>query len=196
MLEDAPMPAGARFEVQAVMKLRAWLACGIGLMVMADAGLALGRDKDKDKRGSSEAAKDAREKFKEERKEDKAERKEDKEERKEERKEDKAEARYAWNWPGLGRPIKNLDDLTQTRAARREAHRKEVRDRLKVTLAYPGVLRELERHARFEARIDVLEAKTREANKMELLARVGELRRKEDERHAKNLEQLSKGGAK
>ena len=164
------------------MKMRACLAFAFGLLVITDAGLALGKGDDKPKKGRSEEAKEAKEAAKDE--------------RKERREADKADGRRDWNPPGLGRPVKNLDDLIRTRAARREAHRNEVRDRLKGALKYPDVHKELERHARFEARIDVLEAKAREAEKTELLGRLAELRRKEDERHAKNLEKLAKAGAK
>lgn len=163
------LPDLRRVGVLRVMRTFSWVALGIALTTST--GVALGKGGDKGKKGRSEEA-----------------------HRKGKAEHETAKARRAWIPPGLGRPIANLDDLRDTRAARREAHRNEVRDKLKGELGKPTVQKELERHARFEARLDVLETKVLEANKSELFDRIAELRRREEERHRKNLEQLA--GAK
>lgn len=102
-----------------------------------------------------------------------------------------------WSPPGLGRPVVSFDDLVKTREKRREAHRAAVVLTLGPRLADGRVILELDRHARFEAHVDVLEVKARELETLEYLGRLSELRRKEEERHAANLKLLAaEGGAK
>lgn len=85
-----------------------------------------------------------------------------------------------------------MDKLRETRKARRDAHRKDLKAKWGPLAERAPMLAELKRHAWRMARLKRMQGLAEELDKPELLARVNKLIEQEQARHAERMEQLKK----